>query len=214
MGPWSLRPHTPPLCAAGTIAPVAGETAGTIFALLIAAGIVGMVWARWFAPAQLRRDVADASLTLASLVAVGAMLGSLWFSEVANFTPCEMCWFQRIAMYPLAVILPIAALRRDQGIRPYAIALAGIGALISIYHIQLQLFPGQASSCDPGTPCTYKWLDIFGFVSIPWLALGSFVLILLLATMPTAHRADDTHPLSAETDAHPGAADRQPEEIA
>jgi disulfide bond formation protein DsbB len=192
---------------------VAGETAGTIFTLLIAAGIVGVVWARWFAPAHLRRDVADASLALASLVAVGAMLGSLYFSEVENFIPCEMCWFQRIAMYPLAVILPIAALRRDQGIRPYAIALAGIGALISMYHIQLQLFPGQASSCDPDTPCTFKWLDIFGFVSIPWLALGSFTLILLLTTMPPGRREADSHFTSTETGAETGATDRQPEEV-
>lgn len=193
---------------------MAGETAGTIFTLLVAAGIVGVVWARWFAPAHLRRDMADASLALASIVAVGATLGSLWFSEVANFTPCAMCWFQRIAMYPLAVILPIAALRRDEGIRPYAVALAGIGAIISIYHIQLQLFPGQASTCDPDTPCTYKWLDIFGFVSIPWLALGSFVLIVLLTTMPPARRATDPYPPPTETGADTEAADRQPEEIA
>lgn len=192
---------------------MAGETAGTIFALLIAAGIVGVVWARWFAPAHLRRDVADASLALASLVAVGATVGSLYFSEVENFTPCEMCWFQRIAMYPLAVILPIAALRRDQGIRPYAIALAGIGSLIAIYHIQLQLFPGQGSSCDADAPCSYKWLDIFGFVSIPWLALGSFALILLLTTMPPARGQADSHPMPTETGARSGAADRQPEEI-
>ena len=193
---------------------MAGETAGTIFALLIAAGIVGVVWARWFAPAHLRRDVADASLALASLVAVGATLGSLYFSEVEGFTPCELCWFQRIAMYPLAVILPIAALRRDQGIRPYAIALGSIGALISIYHIQLQLFPDQGSSCDADAPCSLKWLDIFGFVSIPWLALGSFALILLLTTMPPAGRTIDPNPQSTEMGARDEAADRQREEVA
>lgn len=192
---------------------MAGETPGTIFTLLIAAGIVGVVWARWFAPAQLRRDVADASLGLASLVAIGATLGSLYFSEIENFTPCELCWFQRIAMYPLAVILPIAALRRDQGIRPYAIALAGIGALISLYHIQLQLFPGQGSSCDADAPCSYKWLDIFGFVSIPWLALGSFSLIVLLATMTPTRRRSDPDPLPTETGARTGAADHRPEEL-
>lgn len=192
---------------------MAGETAGTIFTLLIAAGIVGVVWARWFAPTHLRNDVADASLALASLVAVGATVGSLYFSEVENFVPCELCWFQRIAMYPLAVILPIAALRRDDGIRPYAIAVAGIGALISMYHIQLQLFPDQGSSCAADAPCTLKYLDIFGFVSIPWLALGSFTLILLLTTMPPARRGADSEPMPTETDATTEAVDRQPEEI-
>jgi len=172
----------------GSIVAMAGETEGTIFALMIAAGLLGVIWARWFAPQHLRRDLADNALALAGLVAVGATVGSLYFSEVKNFAPCELCWFQRIAMYPLAVVLPLAALRRDDGIRPYAIALAGIGAVISIYHIQLQLFPGQSSSCDAAAPCSAKWLDVFGFVSIPWLALGSFVLIILLASMPPARR--------------------------
>jgi len=76
-------------------------------------------------------------LWLAWLVALTCTVGSLYFSEVANFTPCTYCWYQRIAMYPLAVILGIAALRRDWGIRRYAVPVAGIGAAIALYHFLL-----------------------------------------------------------------------------
>ena len=72
------------------------------------------------------------------------MAGSLYFSEVAHFVPCRLCWYQRIAMYPLVLLLGIATLRRDVGIRLYAIPLAAIGAAVSIYHVQLERFPDQA----------------------------------------------------------------------
>ena len=122
---------------------------------------------------------------LASLVAVGATLGSLYFSEVRGFLPCDWCWYQRIAMYPLAVILPMATFRRDRRIIPYALVLTAAGAGISIYHYQLQAFPSQGSSCSLNASCTYRWIEVFGFASIPMLALGSFVLIgILLLSAP------------------------------
>ncbi|MDH3707057.1 MAG: disulfide oxidoreductase [Acidimicrobiia bacterium] len=128
------------------------------------------------------------SLALAAVVAVGATLGSLYFSEVRNFTPCELCWFQRIAMYPLAVLLPIAAWRRDDSMRLYATVLAGLGAAVSIYHYQLQLFPDQGSSCSADAPCSFQWIEVFGFVSIPLLALGSFSLVIVLLITPRIAR--------------------------
>ena len=81
------------------------------------------------------------------------MTGSLYFSEVAHFVPCRLCWYQRIAMYPLVLLLGIATLRRDRGIRLYAIPLAAIGAAVSIYHVQLERFPDQASFCSLEAPC-------------------------------------------------------------
>lgn len=161
---------------------MAGETAGTIFTLLLALGLLATLWARFAAPAEIRAALAEAALPLAALVAVGAMFGSLWFSEVENFTPCLWCWYQRIAMYPLALILTVAAVRRDDGIRPYGLALAGIGAAMSIYHVQLEFFPDQGSACSTDVPCTFRWIEIFGFVSIPTLALASFALVGLLLT--------------------------------
>ena len=155
-----------------------------IFTLLIGAGIVATLCVLKFSSAHFRREFRSVAMALASLVAIGATLGSLYFSEVRDFLPCEWCWYQRIAMYPLAVLLPIATLRRDKRIIPYALTLTTIGAGFSIYHYQLQAFPDQGTSCTLSASCTYRWVEVFGFVSIPMLALGSFTLIgiLLLAT--------------------------------
>jgi len=155
-----------------------------IFTLLIGIGIIAVLAVLKFSNAQFRREFRSSAMLLASLVAVGATLGSLYFSEIREFLPCEWCWYQRIAMYPLAVLLPMATFRRDRRIIPYALVLSLAGAGLSIYHYQLQAFPSQGSSCSLNASCTYRWIEVFGFVSIPMLALGSFVLIsiLLLST--------------------------------
>ncbi|MCU1374761.1 MAG: disulfide bond formation protein [Actinomycetia bacterium] len=132
-----------------------------------------------------RRLVAEAigpqALAVAACVAVVATLGSLYFSEVAHFTPCKLCWYQRIAMYPLAPILVIAAARRDVGIRLYAAVLAGLGAVIASYHVILERYPTLESSvCDPTNPCTLIWVRRFGYLTIPGMALSGFALILVL----------------------------------
>lgn len=113
-------------------------------------------------------------------VAATSMLGSLYYSEVVGFVPCEFCWFQRIAMYPLAILTLIAAITRDRGAARYIVPLATIGLMLSIYHYQLQLFPGQATVCSPEAPCTTRYVNQFGFVSIPFMAGCGFVSILLL----------------------------------
>lgn len=114
-------------------------------------------------------------------VAAVAMASSLYYSEIADFTPCELCWFQRIAMYPLAVLLLVAIVTRDRLGSRYIVALAGIGLSISIYHYQLQLFPDQAQVCTGEVvSCTVKFVEEFGFVSIPFMAGAGFLTILLL----------------------------------
>lgn len=124
----------------------------------------------------------DGGLWLAWLVALTATLGSLYYSEVAHFEPCELCWFQRIAMYPLAVVLLIAALRGDRDYWHYAVPVAAIGAVISIYHYQLERFPHQSAlaSCSVEAPCTVVWVWRFHYISIPLMALSGFALIVAL----------------------------------
>lgn len=162
------------------------DAIATVFTLLILAGLGGVATV-YIASGEFRRELEQQALALAALVATGATLGSLYFSEVAGFMPCKFCWYQRVAMYPLALILIIAAARHDRGIRPYAGALAALGGTVSIYHYQLQAFPGQGSSCTTGVSCTFRWIELLGFVSIPLLALGCFALILMLVwMMPTS----------------------------
>ncbi|GIU98385.1 MAG: hypothetical protein KatS3mg014_0001 [Actinomycetota bacterium] len=125
-----------------------------------------------------RDMVGGSSLVLAWIVATVATLGSLYYSEVARFVPCELCWYQRIAMYPLAVVLGIAAVRSDFGIRRYVLPLVSIGAAISVYHYQLERFPAQTSlACTVDVPCTTVWVWEFHYISIPFMALSAFALI-------------------------------------
>jgi disulfide bond formation protein DsbB len=128
-----------------------------------------------------RAALGPSSLAGAFVVAALAMAGSLYFSEIAHFEPCRLCWYQRIAMYPLVVILGIAAWRRDVRVRRYAVPLAVIGAIIATYHYALEWFPSLDSGvCAAATPCTVVWFRELGFITLPYLALSAFGLIVAL----------------------------------
>ncbi|NUQ39513.1 MAG: disulfide bond formation protein B [Caldilineales bacterium] len=121
------------------------------------------------------------SLLIALLTAWVAMLGSLYFSEIAGFTPCTLCWYQRILMYPLTLILGVALLRREEGVAWYVLPLSLLGAGFATYHYLLQkttLF-GSGAVCRAGVPCTVAYINWFGFVTIPFLALTAFLIITL-----------------------------------
>ncbi|MDA8354210.1 MAG: disulfide oxidoreductase [Firmicutes bacterium] len=119
------------------------------------------------------------SLYFAWLVALAALVGSLWFSEVAGFIPCKLCWFQRILMYPLAVVLGIASYRSDRSIVLYALPFSLIGIGVSLFHYAQQKIPGWAdvAGCSQGVPCSGQYINWFGFITIPFLALIAFILI-------------------------------------
>ena len=124
------------------------------------------------------------SLWMAWGVALVATAGSLYFSEGAHYIPCEFCWFQRIAVYPMTVILGVAAFRKDSRVIFYALPLSLAGALISAYHYQLQRFPNQASQiCDPLNPCSLTWVWKFHYISIPLMALSAGLLMATLVTL-------------------------------
>lgn len=139
-----------------------------------------------------RFDLWRVSLGAAWLVAAASMAGSLYLSEIAKFVPCPLCWYQRICMYPLVLLLGIASLRRDTAIRFYAIPLAATGAAISVYHSWIQAFPpkGGSAFCTLEAPCTERYVWEFGFVSIPFMALCGFVfvIVMMVAAAPPAER--------------------------
>ena len=121
------------------------------------------------------------AIWLAWLVALVCMVGSLIYSEVIHFEPCRLCWFQRIAMYPLAVVLLVGAIRREFQVKYYALPLALIGLGISIYHYMIQRIPNlESGACDPDNPCSAIYVDIFGFISIPFMAGMGFIVIAVL----------------------------------
>jgi disulfide bond formation protein DsbB len=138
-----------------------------------------------------RRSVRPVALPLAAGVAITATAGSLYFSEVAGFIPCALCWYQRIAMYPLALILGIAAWRNEAAIRRYVVPVAAIGAVISLYHIGVERLPGlPAGACSLDVPCDLIWVERFGFVTIPVMALAAFLAIITLLLAYAGRRAD------------------------
>ncbi len=123
--------------------------------------------------------VQNYALYAAWVVAVIATLGSLYFSEIKEFVPCELCWIQRIFMYPLAIILGIAAFNNEMNMKKYVLPLSIIGGSISFYHYLVQKVPGFAEikPCVQGVPCNIQYINWFGFVTIPFLALMAFTLI-------------------------------------
>lgn len=127
---------------------------------------------------------------LAALVTVTATFGSLYLSEVAHLIPCRYCWFQRVAMYPLALVLVVALIFRDRSVRRYAVPLAAVGLALSTWHYLLQNFPSleDASSCNILNPCTVKYAWKFGFVSIPYMA-GSVSLLTLVLLWGRSRRS-------------------------
>jgi len=118
-------------------------------------------------------------LFIAWVQAFLAVLGSLYFSEVKDFIPCEMCWFQRILMYPLVLLYGIALIKKDIRYAEAGLYMSGIGFLVSLYHYGIQKVPALqhgGESCGI-VPCDGAYINEFGFVTIPFLAGIAFIVI-------------------------------------
>ncbi|WP_347552681.1 disulfide oxidoreductase [Pseudalkalibacillus hwajinpoensis] len=111
-----------------------------------------------------------------------ALAGSLYFSEVLRYEPCELCWYQRILMYPLVIILGIAMVKKDVRQWLYVLPLSVIGASVSLYHYLLQKasFLAESAPACGRVPCTGEYINLFGFMTIPFLALLAFTIITTL----------------------------------
>ena len=133
---------------------------------------------------------ARALVGVAALLALGATLGSLHLSEIAHLEPCRWCWFQRIAMYPLALVLLIGLIFRDRTVYRYGLPMCVAGAAMSTWHYLLQHFPDLegATTCSITSPCAVRYAWEFGFVSIPYMAGSVFVLVGVLLNM-SRHRS-------------------------
>lgn len=121
-------------------------------------------------------------LYAAFLLALISTLGSLYFSEILKFPPCVLCWHQRIAMYPLVPLLGIGILVKDKKIFQYVLPLSIAGLVIGLYHnlLYYHLIPESIQPCINGVSCTTKFIEWFGFITIPFLSLASFVMITAL----------------------------------
>jgi disulfide bond formation protein DsbB len=140
---------------------------------------------------------------IALLAAWIATCGSLFFSEVLKWQPCLLCWYQRILMYPLAIILTVAILRNDRGVHWYVLPLSLTGMATSLYHyllIKTDLF--VVPPCTGGVPCNVDYIDIFGFINIPFLALTAFTIIsFMMLNHAVANRSEANDTPVANTSA-------------
>ena len=118
-------------------------------------------------------------IAFAWLVSIVATSGSLYYSQVRHFTPCELCWYQRIFMYPLVLILGIATYYNDPRVRRYALPMALVGGSISTLHYAEQKIPGFHPTACAATPvpCNVSFVNYYGFITIALMALTAFVLI-------------------------------------
>ncbi|MFD1019118.1 disulfide oxidoreductase [Thalassobacillus hwangdonensis] len=121
-------------------------------------------------------------LYFAWLISIIATLGSLYFSEIKEYIPCELCWYQRIFMYPLSILLGIATFYNERQIIKYVLPLSIIGGSISLFHYLEQKVPGfaQIKPCAQGVPCSAEYINWLGFITIPFLALTAFVSITVI----------------------------------
>ena len=116
------------------------------------------------------------------LIASVSTLGALFFSDVMQVAPCVLCWYQRIFMFPLVLILPIGMFPLDRKVVRYALPLAVLGGLVAAFHVLLVagVVPEGLKPCTQGVPCTEQVIQWFGFVTIPFMALVAFVAIVAL----------------------------------
>jgi disulfide bond formation protein DsbB len=151
---------------------------------------------------RLRTVLWGYELWAAFVVASIATGGSLFFSETAHFVPCELCWYQRIAMYPLSLVTLLVALKGDHRAARWLLPLPVVGAGISVYHLLIEnkviSEPTQCQISAPGAGCGTKWINEFGYITIPTLALTGFVLLIGFLALAGFGMDDDAATLPAD----------------
>ena len=121
------------------------------------------------------------AVLLAFIVSLLASSGSLFYSQIAGFVPCELCWFQRIFMYPQVVLLGIALFKKESKIIDYSLGLASVGIIISLYQNYLVYTATQSTTCSlTGTSCATKIILGLNYVTIPLMAFTAFTLIITI----------------------------------
>lgn len=132
------------------------------------------------------------SIYIAWVIALASTLGSLYFSEILGYAPCLLCWYQRIFMYPLVLILAVGLLIRDRRVSLYALPISLIGLGIAFYHnlLQWQIIPENLAPCTLGVSCVNNLVLALNFITIPLLSLVAFILISVLMFI---HRSESSH---------------------
>lgn len=121
---------------------------------------------------------------LALAPALAALLGSLYYSEIAGFIPCTLCWYQRILMYPLTVIILVGIFSQDEFLPNYVLPFSVLGMSVSAYHYLIELgVIAHSPACAVGIPCNVRWVNYFGFITIALMAFTAFTMITIIMAL-------------------------------
>jgi disulfide bond formation protein DsbB len=192
---WQGLAMTHDVIVAFAVLGVVGQVLGAILILIGVAALLGVQ-----GPLQaLRSAIWGYELWAAFVVAALATGGSLFLSEIAGFVPCELCWYQRICMYPLSILTLFAAFHADYRIARYLLPLPVFGAGVSIFHLLVENHVvATPLGCQVGAGCTVKWINEFGYMTIPTLALTAFVLLIGFLALAATGSGDETAILPAD----------------
>jgi disulfide bond formation protein DsbB len=174
---------------------VAAEAIAAAIALIVLLAAVGVR-----APLRaLRGALWGYELWAAFIVAAIATGGSLFFSEIAGFVPCDLCWFQRICMYPLSILTLFSAYHGDYRFARYLLPFPVIGSCVSVYHLLIEnQVIAEPTSCQiGGAGCAVKWINEFGYITIPTMALSGFLLLIGFLGFAAAGAAEEPATLPA-----------------
>lgn len=146
--------------------------------------LAGLIFKNYL-PQAVQSHLHTHGMKYAALVAFFSFLGPLGYSELLYFEPCKFCWYQRIFMFPLALLLPFGIFRKETSFKPYGMLLAAVGAAISLYHILMQwsIIPSSGTACSTigqSVSCNVIFVHVFGYITIPMMALTAFLAILVL----------------------------------
>jgi disulfide bond formation protein DsbB len=198
----SLALVTPPIRHAIQAFAVLGVIGQVIVALFLLIGLLALFRVRgpldW-----IRRLLWGYELWAGFVVASIATGGSLFFSQIAGFPPCELCWFQRICMYPLSILLLLMAWNNDNRAARYLFPLPIVGACVSIYHLLIEnKVIKEPTACLASAPggCGVKWINEFGYITIPTLALTGFLLLIGFLVLATTETTEETATLPAHAE--------------
>lgn len=131
----------------------------------------------------LRYVTVEKGILLSFLVALSGLILSLFYSEFAGYTPCVLCWYQRIALYPQVLILGLALWRKETAVRIYSISLSVLGAIVALYNTYLQFGGNPLIPCDAAASCSQRFVFEFGYITIPTMSLTAFLFIAVILWM-------------------------------
>ena len=163
----------------------------TILVQLASLGLIVALVSKGRVLGAYKDTIGKNALWIGFLVSLGATLGSLFYSELAGYEPCVLCWYQRILIYPQAILFLVALIKRDRGVIPYVITLSIIGGAIALFQYYGQISNTSILPCSAegyATSCTKQFTLQYGYITIPMM---SFSILLFIALSSFAGRPRD-----------------------